>query len=156
MLNRVPKPGCKSFTISVLPSRDCLATAIGQNGFCHPRKCWHFVAISAIMTRLDPDGKHHRVKIDAGHVKLNYKGWRYIADTPLHVKRSLMLFDDQKYDQVLIRRYNLKFRRTTKIVPITAERAEQIRSLYHQKVASGYVPKKVNLRARVAGFSGIV
>jgi hypothetical protein len=41
--------------------------------------------------RRDEPGAPHHVRVDAGHIKTNYRGWRYIADTPRHVKRSLML-----------------------------------------------------------------
>src|SRR5215510_4464889 len=109
-----PKAGTKGFSLAVMPTRECLNESINSDGFCDPRKCWHFVAINALMERLEPSAKHY-VKVDAGHIKLNYRGWRYAADTPRHVKRSLMLFDLKRYDEVHIRQYTLRFRRTTKI-----------------------------------------
>ncbi len=157
----IPKPAAKGFQLEVLPGKDDLDTAIGQNGFCHPKLCWHKVAIEALMHRLNP-GSRHNVRIDGGHVKLNYKGWRYVADTPLHVKRSLMLFDLKRYDEVRVRQYSLRFRRTTKIIPLTEERQEQINAARLKRIANGgqeqskEARQKYNLRARVEGFSGIV
>ena len=97
-----PKAGVKGFALQVMPTRDALDKAINADGFCDPRNCWHYVAISALLERLDPGAKHF-VKVDAGHIKINYRGWRYVADTPRHVKRSLLLFDQKLYDKVHVR-----------------------------------------------------
>lgn len=153
-----PKAGIKGFSLSVLPSRDALDKAINYDGFCDPRKCWHFVAISALMERMEP-GEQHHVRVDAGHIKLNYRGWRYVADSPRHVKRSLMLFDLKRYDEVYIREYKLRFRRTTRIVPISRERQDQINALRRERVALGGDERKrkyPNMRKRIEGFSGVV
>lgn len=153
-----PKAGVSGFSLSVLPTRDCLDKAIDQDGFCDPRKCWHFVAISALMERLEPGAKHH-VRVDAGHIKLNYRGWRYVADTPRHVKRSLMLFDLKRYDEVYIREYKVRFRRTTKIVPVSRERQDQINAARELRIAAGGGERKhkyPNMRKRIEGFSSVV
>ena len=123
--NKVPKQGAKGFLLTVLPSRKHLDKAIELDGFCKPDKCWHKVAIAAVLQQIDPNGNHH-VRIDGGHVKFNLLNWRYVADTPRHVKRSLMLFDKRLYDQVYIRPYNLRCRRTTKVVKVARERQDQI------------------------------
>ncbi len=155
--NGTPKAGAKGFLLSVLPDKDQLQTAIAANGKCNPTECWHFVAINALMDLWDPDGKHH-VRIDGGHIKLNYRGWRYVADTPLHVKRSLMLFDLERYDDVYVRRYTLRFRRTTKIIKteITRERQEEINAARRKRIEDGRPDRVYGLRARIQGFSGIV
>lgn len=156
--NTAPKIGAKGFLLPVLPSKDCLDEAISCNGFCDPRKCWHFVAINKLIDRWEPGVKHH-VRVDAGHIKLNYRGWRYIADTPRHVKRSLMLFDKKRYDEVTIRRYSLRFRRTTKIAPFTKERRIQIAAARDLRIKEGrdhYSTPVLSLRKRVEGFSSIV
>ena len=154
-----PKVGTKGFQLkAVLPTKDCLDEAIASNGFCSPRKCWHFVAINKLMDRLEPGTKHH-VRVDAGHIKLNYKGWRYVADTPRHVKRSLMLFDKKRYNEVYVRPYTLHFRRTTKILPYTKERQKQIDAAREKRIVEGrdnYQSPPVSLRKRVEGFSSIV
>lgn len=153
-----PRAGIKGFPLDVLPTKDCLDKAIASNGFCSPGKCWHFVAISKLLERLEPGAIHH-VRVDAGHVKLNYRGWRYVADTPRHVKRSLMLFDKKRYDEVYIRQYSLRFRRTTKIEPYTKERKAQIDAARERRIAEGrdhYPPPPVSLRKRVEGFSSVV
>jgi hypothetical protein len=116
------------------------------------------VAINKLMELLEPGARHH-VRVDAGHVKLNYRGWRYVADTPRHVKISLMLFDKKRYEEVYIRAYSLQFRRATKIKPYTAKRAAQIDAARDRRIAEGrdyYPPPPVSLRKRVEGFSSIV
>lgn len=153
-----PKAGVKGFSLSVFPSRDALDVAIAANGFCNPTDCWHYVAISALLEKIAPR-ERHMVKVDAGHVKVNYRGWRYIADTPLHVKRSLMLFDKKRYDEVHVREYKLRFRRTTKIITKTRAQKDVINSNRAARVAAGGDERKrkyPDLRARVEGFSGIV
>lgn len=153
-----PKPGTKGFLLKVTPSRDCLQEAIAQNGFCCPSKCWHYVAINKLMEQFEPGVKHH-VRVDAGHIKLNYQGWRYIANTPRTVKRSLMLFDLKRYDEVHIREYSLRFQRTTKIIPFSKERKAQIYAARDRRIEEGrdYYPRPaVSLRKRVEGFSSIV
>jgi hypothetical protein len=106
------------------------------------------------------DAQANDVKVDAGHIRLKYRGWRYVADTPKHVKRSLMLFDREFYEQLQIRAYDLKFRRTTKIVPITAKQRAENAAEYRRRRAEGWVPPRrpegVSLRKRVEGFSSIV
>ncbi len=154
----VPVAGAKGFSLAVTPSREALDKAINANGFCHPKKCWHRMAIFALMEKLDPRGLHH-VRVDAGHIKVNYKGWRYIADTPLHVKRSLMLFDLKRYDEVYIREYRLRFRRSTKIISKTRQQKDLINANREARVAAGGNERKrnyQNLHKRVEGFSGIV
>lgn len=158
--NKTPKPGAKGFSLAVFPSREALAEAIAANGFCDPRNCWHHVAISAVLQKLAPDDRH-RVHVDGGHIKINYCGWRYIADTPRQVKRSLMLFDLKRYEEVRVKEYNLHFRRTTKIIQASPERKAQINAARRARIAAGsdepYRYKgRPTLRMRVAGMSGIV
>ena len=156
--NGIPKAGVKGFLMTVNPNREALDEAISYNGFCDPRKCWHFVAISAEMEQLEPGAKHF-VRVDAGHIKVNYRGWRYLADVPRHVKRGLLLFDRKLYDQVYIRQYKLRFHRTTKIIPISQERQDQINADRVKRIAAGgdeHKRKYPNMRKRVEGFSGIV
>jgi hypothetical protein len=153
-----PKAGTKGFLLMVLPSRAQLEEAILANGRCSPTDCWHYVAISAEMHLLDPVGNPH-VRVDAGHVRVNYKGWRYTADTPRHVKRSLMLFDLGRYEEIYVRKYGLRFRRSTKIVEVPRERQDQINAARRQRIVNGSIEHKrhyPNLRARVEGFSAIV
>ena len=152
-----PAAGSKKFTLSVYPDRNALDAAIEQNGFCEPKKCWHFVAVSSVLEKMEPDANHH-VRIDGAHVKLNYRGWRYIADMPLHVKRTILYFDKGMYDRVHARPYKLRFRRTTKIIPTSRERKDQINAARQERAAAGK-PDRTNypsLRKRVEGLSGIV
>lgn len=151
-----PAFGAKTFSMEVTPDRTKLEAAIADGASCDPRRCWHFLEVAAILHRWDPSGRHH-VRVDAGHVKINYGGWRYVADTPMHVKRSLMLFDKKMYEEIRIRSYVLTFRRTTKIAPHTRERAAQIDSARKKRIAAGKPDRKYpSMRARVEGFSSIV
>lgn len=158
--NPAPKEGSKTFNMNVIPSKEALEKAIADNGMCKPSKCWHKVAIFAILIAWFPDARANDVKVDAGHIRLNYRGWRYIADTPKHVKRSLMLFDKEFYERLSIRAYILKFRRTTKIVPITAKQRAENAAEYRRRRNQGWVPPRppegTSLRKRVEGFSSIV
>jgi hypothetical protein len=156
--NSAPKAGAKVFTMDVLPSGEDLNDALAANGQCDPKNCWHYMAISKILERWAP-GERHVVKVDAGHIKCNYRGWHYMSDAPRHVKRSLMLFDAGRYEEVHTRKYRLRFRRVRKIVKATADRKAQINRARTARIAAGSdEPKRKypNLRARVEGFSGIV
>ena len=152
-----PAAGAKSFCFTVSPDRSALDAAIEQNGFCEPKKCWHFVAISALIEQMEPGANHH-VRVDGAHIRLNYRGWRYIADVPLHVKRTILYFDRGMYDRVHARSYKLRFRRTTKIIPISRARQDQVNAARKERAAAGR-PDRTNypsLRKRVEGLSGIV
>ena len=153
-----PKPveGTKGFAMFVMPSRTYLGEAIEQGSHCDPRKCWHFLEINAIVHRWDADNKAH-IRVDAGHIKLNYGGWRYVTDTPRHVKRSLMLFDKKRYDEIHVRSYTLRFRRTTKIIPLTQARRDQITAARRARIAAGRPDRRyTSMRKRVEGFSAVV
>lgn len=157
-VNPSPIQGAKGFLMSVMPNRVHLCEAIEKDGFCDPRNCWHKVAISAIVEAWGPGGPM-KVRVDAGHVKLNYRGWRYVADTPRHVKRSLMLFDKKRYDEVHVREYNLRFRRLSQIKPLSRERKDLINKNRLARIAAGNGENKrkyPNMRQRVEGFSAIV
>lgn len=70
-----------------------------------------------------------------------------------------MLFDLKRYEEVRVRSYTLRFRRTTKVISVTRERQDQINAARLKRIAAGGDEKKrkyPNLRARVAGFSGVV
>jgi hypothetical protein len=135
-----------------------LNEAVAANGKCDPRNCWHFVAISKRMEELAP-GERHMVKVDAGHIKTNYRGYHYIADCPTHVKRSLMLFDAERYEDVRIRQYKLRFRRLAKIKVYTAAEKKRINTNRNARIAAGGDERKrgyPSLRKRVEGFSSVV
>ena len=155
--NKAPKPGATGFALRISPTRKHLDKAIEADGFCDPRNCWHRMAIFHVMNEIDP-GENHHIGVDAGHVKIHFQGWRYVADSPRHVKHSLMLFDMKKYGDVHIRAYTLRFRRTTKIVAIPRARQAQINAARKERVAAGILDRRnyPNLRKRVEGFSGIV
>ena len=137
---------------------DDLNAAIRLDGRCTPDRCQHKVAISRALFAIDSDGTHH-VRIDGGHVKFNFRGYRYVADTPRAVKRSLMLFDKGEYSSLHPMKYKLRAHRTTKIIPNTKERKAQINAARKARIAAGgdeHHRKYSNLKARIAGFSGAV
>jgi hypothetical protein len=151
-----PKPGATGFAMSVTPCQECLNKAVAEGAFCRPDKCWHKLEIASTLNRWDPTGKHH-VRVDAGHIKFNLWGWRYVADSPRHVKRTLLLFDKKRYDEIRIRNYTLRCRRTTRIMPLTDERKEQINQARYKRIAAGKPDRSYpSMRDRVVGFSGIV
>lgn len=158
-INSVPKAETKRFKLLVFPTKAALDEAIGKNGFCNPKNCWHKVAVETAMSRLEPKVNHH-VRVDAGHVKLNYKGWRYSADTPKFVKTSLMLFDAKCYNDVQVKLYSLDFRRTTEIIKVSRERQDQINAARRERIAAGTEKSrsgsKPSMRKRVEGFSSLV
>lgn len=158
MSHRAQAP--EKLMIDVTPNREALDVAIANNGACSPTDCWHYVEINRVMEEMAPGERHH-IRVDAGHVKLNYRGYRYIADVPLSVKRSLMRFDQKLYDEVTCRKYKLRFRRTSKIVKSSAERKAAINQARKDRIAAGAdEPRrykgKPTLRTRIEGFSGIV
>jgi hypothetical protein len=145
----------KVFQLEVHPDEKDLTYSIKAGGKCDPKKCWHRMAIHKKMERRAP-GENHRVIVDAGHARLHYKGWRYIADQPQHVKRSILLFDKERYDLLHIRNYKLQFRRTTRVVPVPRERQDQINEARRQRIAAGgneYRRNYPNMKKRVEGFA---
>jgi hypothetical protein len=154
--NPKPKIGAKGFSLLVSPKQEVLNTAISKGAHCDPRSCWHYLEVAAILHAWDPDGNHH-VRVDAGHVKFNLWGWRYVADTPRTVKRGLMLFDVERYNEIRIRPYKLRCKRMSKILPYSAERREQIYAARQARIEAGKPDAKYqSLRKRVEGFSSIV
>lgn len=152
---RPPAAGVREFSLPVTPDVDHLNRSIAAGGKCDPSSCWHNVAISALMQAIDPAGQH-RIRVDAGQVRLNYKGYRYVADTPHHVKVSLLRFDREQYEALRARPYTLLFRRNTKIAHVTPERQGQINKARRARVAGGEKRSYPSMRKRVEGFSSIV
>lgn len=157
--NKAPRKGAMTFSMEVMPEQKYLDKAIEQNGFCDPKRCWHKLAIACIAEKWGSDTNPH-IRVDAGTVKMNYEGYRYVALQPRHVKRSMLLFDKKRYDLVHIRPYRLLFRRTTKIIPVPAERQEQINEARRNRIVEGRPDKKrpayPTMHKRVEGFSAIV
>lgn len=156
--NPAPKADARTFVMRVSPNRACLSKAIEADGFCDPSECWHKVAVAAVVADWDKAASA-RVFVDAGHIRLSYKGWRYVADTPKHVKRSLMLFDAKLYEHVRARDYTLRFRRGTRIKRVTKERQKQINVNRAARIAAGSDEGRrvyPSMRKRVEGFSAIV
>jgi hypothetical protein len=159
MLRKIKRRAREELVLSVTTTHDDLNAAIKLNGKCTPDRCMHKVAIARTLFALDPDGGGtHKVRIDGGHIKFNLHGYRYKADTPRAVKRSLMFFDAEKYDVLHTQTYKVVARKTTKIIPISPERQAQINEARRKRIAKGSDEphRSYNLRKRIEGFSGSV
>ncbi len=118
---------------------------------CKASKCMHKVAIARTLDNMDRRGGHHKVRVDAGHIKFNYGGYRWEAKTPKIAKDSLMRFDDGY--PVQPHSYTVNAERTSKIIPLSAERQEQINKRRRERVENeGYKQKPYLLRDRIRGY----
>lgn len=155
---RKPRPGSEKWNLRVMPSRKALVQAISQNGYCNPTDCWHYVAIFALLSGWFPETKKNWVRVDAGHVKVRIGDWWYKADTPAHVKRSLMLFDKRRYEEVRAQEYTLHFRRDYKVRPMREATKKELQNYAASRTGGVDKGKRQTrgLRARVEGFSALV
>lgn len=156
---QAPRLGAKSFKLRVQPSTKALKEAIEQNGACDPNKCWHKVAIFGIFKKWYPEIHSNWVQVDAGHVKVRYRGWWYLADQALFAKESLLLFDKQQYHLVLPRPYTLYFRRQRKVSKKpdaeARERLDGINSGEDLKARRRRADYKKDMHFRVVGYAMI-
>jgi hypothetical protein len=154
-----PREGTKNFSIRVYPSKRALDEAIAQKGACDPKKCWHKVAVFAVLQKWCPDMNSNWVQVDAGHVKIRYKGWWYIADQARVAKESLLLFDDRKYDQLLPKSYTLNFRRQNKVAnkPDSAarDRLNKINASETSEARRKRADYRKDMHFRVVGYAMI-
>ena len=127
-----------------------------SNGECQiASRCMEKVAIArTLMARhRGQSDADLRVQIDAGHCRFNLYGHRWVADTPKAAKDALIRFD--RKESVAPHGYKLVARRTSKIVPPSRERQDQVNAARRARIRAG-VPDKVysrkTLRKRVVGF----
>ena len=142
----------------------------GVDGCRDVNKCMERVAIArALRAEFKVEPHESRVKIDAGHVTFNLKGFRWEAKTPRIQAKSLIKFDDilsrarrkklPKDEQKrlvtdAVKEHDWKFKaiKGTKIQSISRERQDRINKLRRERYVPGEYAKPMTLRKRVIGF----
>jgi hypothetical protein len=122
---------------------------------CSATLCMEKIAIARSLDIIDPEQKnHHKVRVDAGHIKFNMKGYRWLANTPLKAKTALIKFDDpEQRPKVRPHSYTLIATRMSKIVRMPPARQHQINEARRKRVAAGTEKvKRYTLRERIVGF----
>lgn len=125
---------------------------------CTASLCMEKVAIARALDKIDPGaaarGQHHKVRVDAGHIKFNYQGYRWKAETPKAARRALIMFDNKKTrPEVKPHSYKLTAIKGTKIKkgqPLSAERKKQILQAQRDRQKAGR--NRYMLRQRLVGF----
>lgn len=124
---------------------------------CTASLCMEKVAIARALDRLDPGAaarnQHHKVRVDAGHVKFNFHGYRWKAETPKVARRALIMFDNKTTrPNVKVHSYKLTALKGTKIVKaeLSPERKKQILKAQRERQKAGQ--NKYMLRQRLIGF----
>jgi hypothetical protein len=122
-------------------------------------KCMEKIAIArALKEQLhlkDEEVSKLHVRVDGGHIRFNYKGYRWVANTPAKAKNALIRFDR---DKSLVRPHTFTFvaARTTKVIPMTDERRAQINMAREDRARRGQ-PDKVytapSVHERVVGYA---
>lgn len=122
-------------------------------------KCMEKIAIVRALTMQlklkEPEVTKLHVRVDGGHIKFNYDGYRWEANTPTKAKNALIRFDR---DKSLVRPHSFTIvaARTTKVLPFTDERREQINQARADRVRRG-VPDKAytapTIHERVVGYA---
>ena len=95
-----------------------------------------------------------RVKVDAGHIKFNLRGFRWLADTPKVAKDSLIRFD--RKEAVSPHNYVVVANRRTKIVPPSPERQARVNENRRIRIRAGNPDKPakgLTLRKRIVGYA---
>jgi hypothetical protein len=116
-------------------------------------RCMEKLAIAEALMKLFPKEASHHVRIDAGHIRFNANGYRWIANTPKIARRALIDFDRKR--PVRPHNYRVAAQRTTKIVPNPRKRQDQINKARRERVAAGVRDKTYtaqSLRKRIIGF----
>lgn len=122
-------------------------------------KCMEKIAIARALTNqleLKPDEvtKLH-VRVDGGHIKFNYDGYRWEANTPTKAKNALIRFDR---DKSLVRPHTFTIiaTRTNKVLPFTDERRDQINKARAERAKRGMPDKAYStptIHERVVGYA---
>ena len=124
------------------------------------RRCMERLALlSALIKYLDLDEVQIRklhVKIDGAKIKFNYKGYRWLADTPRVAKDALILFDQNRRDEIVPHKYTVTAVKTSKIIPFTPDRMDQINKAKQVRIAEGRektYPRRITAHQRVVGLA---
>jgi hypothetical protein len=128
-----------------------------DNGKCrYASQCMEKVAVArTLMTEFGAKSDAElRVRVDAGHMKFNFRGYHWIADTPKIARQSLILFDQKK--PVEPHSYVVSARRGAAIKKISRVRQDQINAARIARICAGNPDKpskRMSLRKRVVGFT---
>lgn len=129
-------------------------------------KCMLVVSVERVLRKLDPSMPYHYTRVDAGHIKFNWKGRRAIADTPRICKTKLIEFDKEYREWRKAKKNGLPFKSSVepfpftikarlgrKIEKTTPERKAKINENRSKRIAAGHKPKQYTLHERVVGFA---
>lgn len=124
------------------------------------------VAIERALREMDPRAGDHRTRVDAGHIRFNFFGYKFEADTPRVAKASLIKFDTEEkarrkaeaagiefVSAVKPHSYMVEAVRLYKLKKITPERQEEMNRARQARAAAGFKPKRYTLHKRVVGFA---
>jgi hypothetical protein len=133
---------------------------------CDANRCMVRVANERKLRLDDPSMTNHHSRVDAGHIRFNYKGYRWMADTARIAKANLILFDKERRQKTKAKRKGQSFQskvepfaftviaeRKGKIKPTTPKRKEQINTARRKRAEEGQKPKRYTLHQRVVGFA---
>jgi hypothetical protein len=98
------------------------------------------------------------MKVDAGTIRFNYDGYRWEAKTPRKAKDALIVYDDPKKGKAFVKphRYTVVAHRTSKVVPFTRERQDQINAARERRRKAGKPDRTYvghNIHERVVGYA---
>jgi hypothetical protein len=139
-------------------------------------RCMHKVAIArTLMSQLKiKSDAELRVRVDAGHIRFNWRGWRWCADSPKIVQTTLKRFDGLAHEWSPAQRgrdpegwrnavlkvirphsYVIIARRMSRIAPVNRERQDQVNAARRARAHAGLPDKRYmhnTLHQRVVGF----
>jgi hypothetical protein len=136
-----------------------------------PKKCMYKVSGTRALYKLFPEeNNHHRVRVDAGHIRFIHDGYRYVATTPKLASSNLKKFDGslrckecKRSAKGFCRRHDtiphqwvckaVKDRKIVSHKPFTKERQNQINAARRDRIAAGKPDKYYSLRQRVVGYA---
>jgi hypothetical protein len=127
-----------------------------EHGECRlPHRCMVRVAVARELHSTDKDkSANHHVRVDAGHIRFNFGGFRWEASTHRRAKMALIRFD--RGQTVKPFAFPMIATRKSKIVPINETRQAQVNAARRARAAEGR-PDKVypgnSIRKRVVGYA---
>ena len=130
-----------------------------------PSRCMEKLAITrALWEQLKLSGvevNRLNVRVDGGHIRFNYKGHRWTADTPYKAKNALIRFD--RGEMVEPHRYAIVARRGAKVKPLSDAIKSMMAMSKEQKIRDGAdlisekfdkkKKSKATIHQRVVGFA---
>src|SRR5215831_8281768 len=129
-------------------------------------KCMVRVAVERKLRELEPNEPNHHTRVDAGHIRFNLRGHRYVGDTPRLAKARLIDFDKEAQARRKARRGRAPFVSTieafgfklvavkgSKIIKNKAKRTKQINDARRKRIEAGQKQKTYTLHKRVVGFA---